>query len=63
LFFHKVSTSRIEGVFSLFNVYVSVNVGENQKCWDSLREMVDGEELENILIAGDLNISLSQGEK
>ena len=50
-------------VFSLFNVYVPVNAGENKYFWDSLRSLVDEEVLENIIIAGDLNISLSQREK
>jgi exonuclease III len=50
-------------VFSLFNVYVLVNAGEKKSCWDSLRSLADEEVLENIIIAGDLNISLSQREK
>jgi exonuclease III len=50
-------------VFSLFNVYVPVNAGEKKFCWDSLRDLADEGVLENIIIAGDLNISLSQSEK
>jgi len=49
-------------VFILFNVYVPVNAGENKFCWDSLRDLVDEGVLENIIIARDLNISLSQSE-
>ena len=61
--FTKFQHQESKEVFSLFNVYVLVNAKEDKICWDSLRDMVDGEELENIFIAGDLNISLFQGEK
>jgi hypothetical protein len=50
-------------VFSLFNVYVPVNAGEKKLCWDSIRDLADEGVLENTIIAGDLNISLSQSEK
>lgn len=50
-------------IFTLFNVYAPINSGEKKFCWDSLRDMAEEEELENIIIAGDLNITLSQGEK
>ena len=61
--FTKFQHQDSKEVFSIFNVYVPVNAGENKSCWDSLRSLADEEVLENIIIAGDLNISLSQSEK
>jgi hypothetical protein len=61
--FTKLQHQDSKEVFSLFNVYVSVNAGEKKSCWDTLRSLVDEEVLENIIIARNLNISLSQIEK
>jgi len=49
--------------FSIFNVYVPVNAGEKKQCWDSIKLMAEEETLRNIIIAGDLNITLSSSEK
>jgi len=49
--------------FCLFNVYVPVSIGEKRECWDSVRHLLDTENLENIIIAGDLNLTLPMEEK
>jgi hypothetical protein len=50
-------------VFSLFNVYVPVNAGEKKACWDSIRNLAKMENLENVMIVGDLNLTLILSEK
>lgn len=50
-------------IFCLFNVYSLVNVGEKKDCWDSIRQQADLTNLENIIIAGDLNLTLHPSEK
>ena len=47
----------------LFNVYVPGSVGEKKSCWESIRRMAEKEDLVNIIIAGDLNLTLSPAEK
>lgn len=42
----------------LFNVYAPNNAGEKKQCWDSIKNLVDLENLENIIIAEDLNLTL-----
>lgn len=49
--------------FYLFNVYVSVNAGEKKTYWDSIRNQADLGNLENIIIAVDLNLTLHSSEK
>ena len=48
---------------SLFNVYVPTNIGEKRECWDSIRHLSESENLENIIVAGDLNLTLRMEEK
>eukprot|EP00253_Pinus_taeda_P003930 PITA_03930 len=47
----------------LFNVYAPANAGERKIYWESIRSMADSEDLANIIIAGDLNLTLSLAEK
>lgn len=49
--------------FCLFNVYVSINAGEKKACWDSIRSQADMGNLDNVIIAGDLNLTLHSSEK
>ena len=49
--------------FCLFNVYVSVNAGEKKACWESIRIQAELGNLDNIIIAGDLNLTLHSSEK
>lgn len=47
----------------LFNVYVPNNAGEKKYCWDSIKGLADIENLENVIIVGDLNLTLHASEK
>ena len=49
--------------FSFFNVYVPVNAGEKNACWESIRNQADLVNLENTIIAGDLNLTLLSADK
>lgn len=48
---------------SLVNVYAPNNAGEKKLCWDSIKNLADREDLENIIIAGDFNLTLLPSEK
>jgi hypothetical protein len=50
-------------IISLFNVYIPVNAGEKKACRDSVRNLADLVNLENFIIAGDLNLTLISTEK
>eukprot|EP00253_Pinus_taeda_P005161 PITA_05161 len=50
-------------IFCLFNIYVPVNAGEKKICWHSLRQRANLGNLENVIIEGDLNITLHSSEK
>eukprot|EP00253_Pinus_taeda_P012274 PITA_12274 len=47
----------------MYNVYAPNNAGEKKICWDSIKSLEDLENLENIIIAGDLNLTLLLSEK
>eukprot|EP00253_Pinus_taeda_P019942 PITA_19942 len=59
----KMQNLDTKETFCLFNVYSPVNVGGKKYCWDSIRNQVDLKNLENIIIAGDLNLTLHSSEK
>jgi len=61
--FLKLQSMNSREIFCLFNVYVPVNLGEKRECWDSIRHLLESENLENIIIAGDLNLTLCMEEK
>lgn len=48
---------------SLFNLYVPILFSEKRVCWDSLKSFLKLHNPENIIIAGDLNITLSSSKK
>jgi exonuclease III len=48
---------------SLFNLYVPVLLEEKIFCWDTLKDYLLLNELENIIIGGDLNVTLAATEK
>lgn len=50
-------------IVSLFNVYIPVNVREKKACWESIRNQADLVNLENTIIAGDLNLTLLSVDK
>ena len=62
-FFSKLQNVDTNEILYLFNVYSPVSVGEKNICWDSIRRLDDSENLANIIIAGDLNLTLSLTEK
>eukprot|EP00253_Pinus_taeda_P029550 PITA_29550 len=47
----------------LVNVYAPNSAGEKKSCWDSIKSLADLESLENIIITGDLNLTLLSSEK
>jgi exonuclease III len=48
---------------SLFNLYVPVSLEEKKDCWDTLKEYFLSNDLDNIIIGGDLNVTLATTEK
>ena len=52
-----------KNIFCLFNVYVPINIGEKKACWDSIRNQADLVNMENTIIAGDLNLTLLSADK
>ena len=48
---------------SLFNMYVPVSFVEKKECWDSLNLFLNQHNLENLLVDGDLNVTLALVEK
>ena len=48
---------------SLFNVYVPIALSEKQFCWTNLNDHMITSQLDNFVIAGDLNLILSSEEK
>jgi exonuclease III len=56
---HKESGIQV----SIFNLDVLVLPEEKKDCWNKLREFLNMHQIENIIIVGDLNVTLSQGEK
>ena len=47
----------------LFNIYVPVFLSEKEACWDLVREFSIGTHLDNIILAGDINVTLYQFQK
>jgi exonuclease III len=56
---HKGSDHQV----SLFNLYVPVLINEKKDCWDSLHLFLNSHNTENLVVAGDLNVTLSLAEK
>ena len=44
-------------------MYVHVSLGEKKECWDSLNLFLNQHNLENLVVGGDLNITLALAEK
>jgi exonuclease III len=59
----KMQNLDTKETFCLFNVYSPVSVGGKKDCWDSIRRQAELTQLENIIIAGDLNLTLHPSEK
>jgi exonuclease III len=56
---HKESGQTV----SLFNIYVPQHIEEKKDCWQTLQDYLTDNELENIILGGDLNVTLAQEEK
>jgi exonuclease III len=48
---------------SLFNIYVPQHIEEKKNCWKTLLDFLTSNDLENIILGGDLNVTLAQEEK
>ena len=48
---------------ALFNLYVPVNYSEKRECWKSLSEYIESISPSNLVLVGDLNITLAPSEK
>jgi ribonuclease HI/exonuclease III len=48
---------------SLFNIYAPQILGEKIQCWDSLQTYLHQNNLPNIILGGDFNVTLAQDEK
>jgi hypothetical protein len=48
---------------SLFNIYVPQHIEEKIICWQSIQDYLIDNELENIILGGDLNVTLAIEEK
>lgn len=57
--FHKESGHQV----SMFNIYALVLPSEKKICWDSLQSYLFLHNPQNIIIAGDLNVTLAAEEK
>ena len=64
---HWIFTSLIHKetgrLVSLFNLYVPVLLNEKRNFWDSIKDFLLSNDLENIIIGGDLNVTLAEIEK
>ena len=58
LFHHSSKTS-----YALFNLYVPIIYSEKQDCWKTLSDFLEFSSPANIILAGDMNITLSPNEK
>ena len=56
---HKDSGHKV----SLVNIYAPALLGEKKDCWDSLNSFLSTNLHENLLLAGDLNVTLALWEK
>jgi len=48
---------------SLFNLYVPIILEDNKSCWETLRDFLQQNELENIILGGDLDLTLIANQK
>ena len=58
-FVHRESSHHV----SLFNLYVPILLSKKRSCWDSWNSLLGMCNPENVIIAGDLNITLAVEEK
>jgi len=56
---HKDSSQQV----SMFNIYAPVLASEKKSCWDSILSYLSLHNPQNIIIAGDMNVTLAVNEK
>ena len=56
---HKQSGRKV----SLFNLYVPILHAEKKDCWNTLESFLNLQQRENIIVVGDLNVTLAANEK
>eukprot|EP00253_Pinus_taeda_P030086 PITA_30086 len=59
----KLQQLESKEIICLVNVYAPNNASEKKLCWDSIKNLADLENLENIIIAEDLSLTLLSSEK
>jgi exonuclease III len=59
----KLLHKATDRLVSLFNIYVPQILLEKQQCWETLKDYLQHNDLDNIILGGDLNVTLAQGEK
>ena len=59
----KMQNLDTKEIITLFNVYSPVNIREKKKCWETIKHQADLISMENVIIAGDLNLTLHSSEK
>lgn len=47
----------------IYNVYAPNHYRDKEQCWGTLKEIIDEEENNNIILGGDLNLILHSNEK
>ena len=48
---------------SLLNMYVPVSLAEKKECWDSVNLFLNQHNIENLVVVGDLNVTLALAER
>ena len=59
IFIHKELGHHV----SLFNLYVPISATEKKECWESIDSFLSAHMPRNIIISGDLNVTLAASEK
>jgi len=59
----KMQNLDTKETITIFNVHSPVNIREKKECWDTIKRQADLTSLENVIIAGDLNLTLHSSEK
>ena len=58
-FQHRASGLQI----SIFNIYALVLLSEKRECWESLNSFLSSNRHDNLVLAGDMNVTLALSEK
>ena len=61
--FTKLLHKDFDHLLCIFNMYVPVSFVEKKECWDSLKKFLNRHKPENLVVAGDLNVTLALAGK